>query len=88
MELRGAHEADHTFGHSLVVERVLNGVAGGGALNIHRHVEVNGQGLGGAPFPLPDADDAIDLEIVQVNDVHGRQGTRYKMYRTSNRMHH
>ena len=77
--LRGAHEPDHRLGHGLVVERVLDGIAGGRALDVDRHVEVNGERLGGAPLPLPDADDAVDLEVVQIDDIH-EGGTITNLY--------
>src|SRR5690606_15627805 len=54
----------------LVVERVINVIAGRTTANIGGHFQVETDGLANTPFPVKDADHGVDLEVANVNNVH------------------
>ena len=62
-------EALHPFRHVLVAEGVLEPVAGGGAAHVGSQVQIDHQPLVDPALPLPDTDDAVDLDPVYENDV-------------------
>ena len=71
LELGIADELQQTLRDPLVVERVLDPVAGRGTPDIGRHLEIDDDLLLDAAFPVPDADDALGRESAQEDGVHG-----------------
>ena len=70
LELRLADEGEQPLAHPLVVDRVLDAVARGGAADVRGHLQVDDDRLLDPALPLPDADDAFDRERAEKNLVH------------------
>ena len=69
LELGRADVGDDALRDLLVVERVGDVVAFGGAPAVNRQFEVDDDLLPDAPLPVDEADQAFDLEAVQENAV-------------------
>src|SRR5690606_9776199 len=53
------------------IKRIINVVAGRTTANIAGHFQIQADGLANAPLPVEDADHRVDLEVANVNNVHG-----------------
>src|SRR5690606_29772248 len=80
LKLTGLDEGDQAFGDGLVVQSVVDGVVVGRLDDVGGHSQVQTDGLLDATFPVVDADEGVDAQIAQKDDVHPDkiQGARDK----------
>ena len=71
LELALADEGDEALGHGLVVEGVVDVIGGRRLADVGGHFQVQAYRLAGAAFPVVDADDGVDAQVAQEDDVHG-----------------
>src|SRR5690606_21113431 len=57
-------------GHGRVVEGVVGMVGGRRLADIGGHFQVQAHGLAGTALPVVDADDGVDAQVAQEDDVH------------------
>ncbi len=63
-------EIDQPLGDALVAERIVDLVARRGFRDVGRHLDIEADGLADLAFPVVDADDGFDLQLVNENDIH------------------
>ena len=65
LELGTGNESDQALGDTLVVDGILDRIAGGSAPAIHRQFQIDQHLLLDTTFPVDEADDALDLKTTQ-----------------------
>src|SRR3569623_609254 len=66
LKLALPEELQHALRHGLVVQRIAQGIRGGGTADVGGYVEIEDLRLVNAPLPIEYADYGVDSEVVYI----------------------